>query len=97
MAQSGGAEALGLFGIDQHHPSPLFKPHVPDHDRRSRKRDEGIGAIAHDPEKWEPVFRLDHAQIRTFVVPGRDSELWCAIAHLRTSRFRVRCWRIAPE
>jgi hypothetical protein len=21
-------------------------------------------ALAHDPEKWEPVFRKDHAQIR---------------------------------
>jgi transposase len=32
------------------------------------------------------------------VIPGRAKcELWCAIAHLRISRFRVRCFRIAPE
>ena len=35
VAQSGGAEALGLFGIDHHHPPHLFRPHVSDHDRGS--------------------------------------------------------------
>ena len=29
--------------------------------RRTENRDRGV---AHDPEKWEPVFRSDHAQLR---------------------------------
>ena len=45
VAQSGGAAALGLFGIHHHHPPAVFAAHVPDHDRRSRRRDEGTGAI----------------------------------------------------
>ena len=45
MAQSGGAEALGLFGIDHHHPPAAFGAHVPDHDRGPRRRDEGTGAV----------------------------------------------------
>ena len=31
--------------------------------RRRRRRDlAGDGRLAHDPEKWKPVFRRDHAQ-----------------------------------
>ena len=46
VAQSGGAEALGLFGIHHHHPSPVVGAHVSDHDRGPRRRDEGTGAVA---------------------------------------------------
>ena len=37
--------------------------------------------------------------IKSAVVPGRveDANSGCAIAHRRTSRFRVRCFGIAPE
>ncbi|MGY4319012.1 uncharacterized protein with von Willebrand factor type A (vWA) domain [Bradyrhizobium sp. JR3.5] len=45
VAQSGGAEALGLFGIDHHHPPPVLRAHVSDHDRRSGERDAGAGAL----------------------------------------------------
>ena len=49
VAQPGGAEALGLFGIDHHHPPAVLRAHVSDHDRGSGKRDEGTGAVATSP------------------------------------------------
>ena len=45
VAQSGGAEALGLLGIHHHHPPAVFGADVSDHDRRPRRRDEGTGAV----------------------------------------------------
>ena len=45
VAQSGGAEALGLFGIHHHHPPAVLGAHVSDHDRGPRRRDEGTGAV----------------------------------------------------
>src|ERR1700687_4266403 len=45
MAQSGGAAALGLFGIHHPHSPAVFGAHVPDHDRRPRRRNEGTGAV----------------------------------------------------
>ena len=63
VAQSGGAEALGLFGIHHHHPPAVFGAHVPDHDRRPRRRDEGTGAVS------SPSFRAREARTRN----SRDS------------------------
>ena len=45
VAQSGGAAALGLFGIDHHYSTAVFRAHVPDHDRGSRGCDEGTGTV----------------------------------------------------
>src|ERR1700686_5175823 len=45
-AQPGGAAALGLFGIHHPHSPAVFGAHVPDHHRRSRRRDEGAGSVA---------------------------------------------------
>src|SRR3981081_469145 len=45
VAQSGGAAALGLFGIHHPHSPAVFGAHVPDHDRRPRRRNEGTGAV----------------------------------------------------
>ena len=46
VAQPGGAEALGLFGIDHHHPPHFLAAHVSDHHRGPRRRDEGAGALS---------------------------------------------------
>src|SRR6185503_8091522 len=53
VAQSGGAEALGLFGIHHHHPPAVFGAYVPDHDRGPRRRDERAGAVAPSPAGQE--------------------------------------------
>src|SRR5919197_2287476 len=44
-------------------------------------------ALTADTSDMEPPF------VPLIVIPGRaQRELWCAIAHLRISRFRVRCF-----
>jgi hypothetical protein len=43
--------------------STAFSPGCFDHHRRDGGGDQAERAgLEHDPEKWEPVFRKDHAQ-----------------------------------
>ena len=82
VAQSGGAAALGLFGI--HHPDPpaVFGAHVPDHHRGSRRRDEGTGAVT------QSIVIPGRARART-----RNLD----VTRKNRSRFSGSMLRIAPE